>query len=215
MKRNPGITGEFVKGLWQNNPVFCQLLGMCPTLAVTGKALQGLTMGLAVTFVLVSTGIVISLIRKVVPRQVRIVTFTVTIATFVTLADRFLAACFPAMSASLGPYVPLIVVNCIILGRQEAFTSKNPLLPSLLDALGMSVGFTWALVVLGCVREVLAYGSIFGQSVLGTSFEPWVVMALPPGAFITLGLLIGLMNVIQKKREARMPACHLPAGSKE
>ena len=203
MKRNPGLSAEFIKGLWQDNPVFCQILGMCPTLAVTGKALQGLTMGLAVTFVLVSTGIVISLIRKVVPRQVRIATFTVAIATFVTLADRFLAAHFPAMSAALGPYVPLIVVNCIILGRQEVFTSKNPLLPSLLDALGMSVGFTWALVVLGCVREVLAYGSIFGHNILGTSFEPWVVMALPPGAFITLGLLIGLMNVIQKKREAR------------
>ena len=203
MKRNPGIIVDFTKGLWQDNPVFRQLLGMCPTLAVTGKALQGLTMGLAVTFVLVSTGIVISLIRKIVPRQVRIATFTVTIATFVTLADRFLAARFPAMSAALGPYVPLIVVNCIILGRQEAFTSKNPLLPSLFDAFGMSVGFTWALVVLGCIRELLAYGSIFGQSVLGTSFEPWVVMALPPGAFITLGLLIGLMNVIQKKKEAR------------
>jgi len=190
---------EFTKGVWKENPVFIQVLGMCPTLAVTTKAEFGLAMGLATTFVLFSSSLVVSAIRKLVPHQVRIAVFTVIIATFVTIADYFLKANFYTISKALGPYVPLIVVNCIILGRQEAFASKNPVMRSLLDALGMGVGFAVSLVILGSVRELLAFGSIFDLSVLGPWYEKWVVMALPAGAFITLGILIGLFNWIDEK----------------
>jgi len=190
---------DFIKGFWKENPVFVQVLGMCPTLAVTTKALFGLSMGLATTFVLLSSSIIVSLIRKIVPHQVRIAVFTVIIATFVTVADYFLKARFPMISKALGPYVPLIVVNCIILGRQEAFASKNSLPRSILDALGMGFGFVLSLVILGSVRELLAFGSIFNFVILGDWYPRWVVMALPAGAFITLGLLIGLFNWVNNK----------------
>jgi electron transport complex protein RnfE len=190
---------EFVKGIWRQNPVFVQVLGMCPTLAVTTKAVFGLSMGCATTFVLISASIVVSLIRKMIPHQVRIATFTIIIATFVTIADLFLKAVFPKISQALGPYVPLIVVNCIILGRQEAFASKNTVGRSLYDALGMGVGFTLALIILGSIRELLGFGTLFGYTVAGDSFARWVIMILPPGAFITLGVLVGLFNVISNK----------------
>jgi len=190
---------EFFKGFWKENPAFRQLLGMCPLLAVTTSVINGVSMGIAMTFVLISTSIVVSLIRKVVPNQVRIATFTIIIATFVTIADLFLKAKFPPISKSLGPYVPLIVVNCIILGRQEAFAKKNPLFRSFLDALGMGFGFTLALLLLGAIREVLGSGRILDIQILGTWFEPWVIMILPAGAFITLGFLIALMNVIDTR----------------
>ena len=190
---------DFIKGFWKENPVFVQVLGMCPALAVTTKALFGLSMGLATTFVLLSSSIIVSLIRKVVPHQVRIAVFTVIIATFVTIADYFLKARFPMISKALGPYVPLIVVNCIILGRQEAFASKNTLPRSILDALGMGFGFALSLVILGSLRELLAFGSIFNFVILGDWYQKWVVMALPAGAFITLGLLIGLFNWVNNK----------------
>ncbi|NOZ60180.1 MAG: electron transport complex subunit E [Calditrichaeota bacterium] len=185
---------DFVKGLWRENPVFRQILGMCPTLAVTNSAINGLSMGLATTFVVVASGIVISSFRRLIPNQVRIATFTVIIATFVTVADLFLAAKFPAISKALGPYVPLIVVNCLILGRQEQFASKNPVIRSLADTFGMGLGFTWALILLGSIRELLGSGSIFNVQILGDWFRPWIIMILPAGAFITLGILIGLMN---------------------
>ena len=185
---------EFVKGLWKQNPVFFQLLGMCPTLAVTNSAINGLSMGFAVIFVLVCSGIVISAFRKFIPSEVRIATFTIIIASFVTVIDLFFKAKFPGISKALGPYVPLIVVNCIILGRQEAFTSKNPVLPSIADTLGMGAGFTLALVILGSIRELLGFGSVFGHQILGSYFHPWVIMILPPGAFLTLGVLIGFIN---------------------
>lgn len=190
---------EFLKGLWKENPAFRQLLGMCPLLAVTTSVINGISMGIAMTFVLVSTSIVVSLIRKIVPDQVRIATFTIIIATFVTIADLFLKAKFPPISKALGPYVPLIVVNCIILGRQEAFSKKNPLHRSFLDALGMGIGFTIALLMLGAVREFLGAGTIFDIQILGTWFEPWVIMILPAGAFITLGFLVALMNLIDQR----------------
>lgn len=190
---------DFVKGLWRENPVFRQILGMCPTLAVTNSAINGLSMGLATTFVVVSSGIVISSFRRVIPNQVRIATFTVIIATFVTVADLFLAAKFPPISKALGPYVPLIVVNCLILGRQEQFTSKNPVHRSFADTLGMGLGFTWALILLGSIRELLGSGSIFNYQILGNWFRPWIIMILPAGAFITLGILIGLMNTFSGK----------------
>lgn len=198
------LYSEFIRGLWQENPVFRLLLGMCPTLAVTTSALNGLAMGLAASFVLICSSFIISLFRKLIPNQVRIAAFTVVIATFVTIADLFLAARFPLLSKSLGPYVPLIVVNCIILCRAEAFASKNPLGWALWDAFSMGAGFTIGLVVLGSIRELLGSGGIFNLSILGAGFRPWVVMILPAGAFITLGILIGIMNLIAKKTSKRL-----------
>ena len=197
------IREDFTKGLWKENPVFRQLLGMCPTLAVTNAMINGVAMGLATTFVLVLSSLVVSSIKKLIPSQVRIASYIVIIATFVTIADQFLAAFFPPISKNLGPYVPLIVVNCIILGRQEAFSSKNTIGRSLIDALGMSSGFIIALLVLSAIREILGSGTFFGYQVLGTWFEPWIIMVLPPGAFIALGILLGLANKLEEKTKAR------------
>jgi len=190
---------EFKKGLWAENPVFVQVLGMCPTLAVTTKALFGFSMGMATTFVVVSSSLVISSIRRFVPQQVRIPMFTVIIATFVTAADYFLKANFYQISKALGPYVPLIVVNCLILGRAEAFASKNGVTRSFFDAAGMGIGFTCALIVLGSIREILGAGTIFGHQLMADGFTKWVIMVLPAGAFITLGLLVGLFNTINER----------------
>ncbi len=194
---------DFLKGLWEENPIFRQLLGMCPTLAVTNAVINGIAMGLATAFVLIFSSFVISLIKRLIPSQVRIATYIVIIASFVTIADRFLAAFFPPISKSLGPFVPLIVVNCIILGRAEAFASKNSVGRSLIDALGMSAGFIIALLVLSSIREVLGSGTLLGTKVMGGWFEPWVIMVLPPGAFITLGILIAVsVQLEMKKRKA-------------
>lgn len=197
MSRRPWYR-EYLKGLWEENPIFRMLLGMCPTLAVTTSAVNGLSMGLATTFVLTSTSLVVSIIRKLVPSQVRIATFTMIIATFVTVADLFLKAKFPAISKALGPYVPLIVVNCFILGRQEVFASKNPTGRSILDALGVGSGFIFALTLLGSIRELLGSGEVFGHEVI-PSWHPWVVMILPAGAFLTLGFLVAAMNIIEER----------------
>ncbi len=190
---------EFTKGLWKENPVFVMLLGMCPTLAVTNSVHNAIGMIAAVFFVLVGSSLVVSIIRKIVPNQVRIATFIVVIATFVTMADRFLAAYFPQLSKALGPYVPLIVVNCIILGRQEAFASKHGIIESLMDAVGMSFGFGIALLLLSSVREILGSGKWFGIEILGSWFARWQVMILPAGAFFALGILIGLSNYLSEK----------------
>ena len=194
---------DFVKGLWRENPVFVQVLGMCPTLAVTTKALFGFSMGMATTFVVISSSVVISSIRKFVPSEVRIPMFTVIIATFVTVADYFLKANFYQISKALGPYIPLIVVNCVILGRAEAFASKNTVGRSFLDALGMGVGFTIALIILGSIREILGAGTLFGYRVMWPGFMNWIVMVLPAGAFITIGLLVGGFNLLDKKLKHR------------
>jgi len=194
------MKNSFIKGLWKEHPVFRQLLGMCPTLAVTTSAVNGLSMGLAVMFVLNFSSLVVSLIRKVVPPQVRIAVYTIIIATFVTLADVFLKANYPSISRSLGPYVPLIVVNCIILGRAEAFASKNTPVKAVMDSLGMSIGFLWGIILLGGIREILGNGSFFGITLLGPGFEKWVVMVLPAGAFLVLGLLVAAMNFIEKRK---------------
>ncbi len=194
---------EFIKGLWDENPVFRQLLGLCPTLAVTGAVINGLAMGLATTFVLIFSSLVVSSIKKLIPSQVRIASYIVIIATFVTVADRFLAAFFPPISKSLGPYIPLIVVNCIILGRQEAYSSKNTVGRSLMDALGMSAGFVLALLILSAIREILGAGTFFGYQVMGAWFEPWIIMILPPGAFITLGILLALALQIERRTKSR------------
>ncbi len=185
---------DFGKGIWQLNPVFKQLLGMCPVLAVTTTAINGLSMGLATAFVLISSSLIVSLIKNLIPRQVRIASYIVIIATFVTTADMILAALFPEISRALGPYVPLIVVNCLILSRQEAFASDNSIDRAFMDALGMSAGFTFALLALSGVRELLGTGEIFGVPLAAGLFEPWMVMILPAGAFISLGFLIALVN---------------------
>ncbi len=199
-KSKISAAAEFAKGLWAENPVLSSLLGLCPVLAVTNSAINGLAMGLATTFVLLHSSIIISLLRKVIPHQVRIASYIVIIATFVTVADRFLAAYFPDISKALGPYVPLIVVNCLILGRQEAFSSKNGIGKSLLDSSGMGVGFIFVLIVLGGFREILGTGTLFGFTVLGDWFTPWMVMILPPGAFLGLGFFIALTNWINDRR---------------
>ncbi|MBL7071858.1 MAG: electron transport complex subunit E [Candidatus Omnitrophica bacterium] len=189
---------EVTKGLWKENPVFVMVLGMCPTLAVTTNAIYGFSMAAATTFVLISSSLVVSVFKRLIPNQVRIATYTVIIATFVTVAHYFLKANFPPISKALGPYVPLIVVNCIILGRAEAFASKNTVIRSLADAVGMGLGFMLALVALGAMRELFAYGEIFGYTVI-PNWHPWAIMVLPAGAFISLGLLVALFHVISKK----------------
>ncbi len=201
MKEKPAIQ-EFIKGLWDENPVLVQLLGLCPTLAVTASAENGLAMGLAATFVLVCSSFLVSMFRKVIPGQVRIAAYIVIIATFVTIADRFLAAFVPDISKSLGPFIPLIIVNCMILGRQEAFASKNGIGRSLLDALGMGVGFTLTLLVLSSIREILGAGTWFGMNIMWEGFAKWGVMSQAPGAFITLGCLIAGANWINNRRKA-------------
>ncbi len=197
------IGQEFIKGLWDENPVFRQLLGLCPTLAVTNAVINGFAMGMATTFVLIFSSLVVSSIKKLIPSQVRIASYIVIIASFVTVADRFLAAFFPPISKSLGPYVPLIVVNCIILGRQEAFSSKNTVGRSLIDALGMSTGFVLAMLVLSAIREILGAGTFFGYQVMGPWFKPWIIMILPPGAFITLGILLAIALQIEHRTKSR------------
>ena len=189
---------DFTKGLWAEHPVFRQLLGMCPALAVTTSAKNGLFMGFAVIFVLTVSSFIVSLIKKIIPHQVRIAVYTVIIATFVTIVDKFFAAYVPDVSRELGPYIPLIIVNCIILGRCEAFASKHSLTSSLTDALGMSIGFTWGLLILGSIRELLGAGTILGYQLLPSGYDPLIVMILPAGAFIVLGLLVAGMNKIEQ-----------------
>jgi electron transport complex protein RnfE len=193
------IKREYLKGLWDENPVFRQLLGLCPTLAVTGTVITGIAMGLATTFVLILSSLVVSSIKKIIPAQVRIASYIVVIASFVTIADQVLKAYFYPISEALGPYVPLIVVNCIILGRQEAFSSKNSVGRSFIDALGMSSGFILALLVLSSIREILGAGTFLGFQVMGSWFKPWIIMILPAGAFITLGILLGIALLIESK----------------
>lgn len=194
---------ETVKGFWQENPVFVQLLGLCPALAVTNSAINGLAMGGATTFVLVGSSILVSLFRNLIPKQVRITTFIITIATFVTVADLSLQALLPNIHKELGAFIALIVVNCLILGRQEAFASRNRFSFAVGDAVGMAVGFTMALVLLGGIREIFGSGSLFGVSLFGEAFEPWVIMILPPGGFLTLGVLLIIFAQLQKSRSRR------------
>ena len=186
-------------GLWRENPVFRLLLGMCPTLAVTAAVKPALTMGCCVIFVLLCSNIIVSLMRNLLKPHLRILMFTLTIATFVTIADLFLKAFQPEMSEVLGPYVPLIIVNCIIICRAEACASKNGLFVSIVDALGMGIGFTLTLCVLAGVRELLSTGKIFEVQFMPDAFVPWAAMGMPVGAFITLGLLLGLVNMVTKK----------------
>lgn len=201
MKKKVSLGHEFTKGLWEINPTFKQILGMCPILAVTVSAINGIAMALATTFVLVFSSLLISLVRKLIPNQVRIAAYIVIIATFVTIVDLVMKAQFPGLSKALGPFIPLIVVNCIILGRAEAFASKNTPVRSVLDALGNGTGFLISLTVLGSIRELIGSRTILGYRILPYGFDPLLIMILPAGAFLTLGLLMGLANMYMRKKK--------------
>jgi Na+-translocating ferredoxin:NAD+ oxidoreductase subunit E len=193
----------FLNGLWKESPVFVQFLGMCPTLAVTNSVRNALAMGLATTFVLVCSNGLISSVRKFVPNQVRIATFIAIAATAVTITDYLVKAISIDIYKALGPFLALIVVNCVILARAEAYAAKNPVVPSLLDGLGNGLGFTLGLTLLGTVREVLGAGSFLGIPLFGPDFEPWVLFLLPPGGFITLAMWLLLFAWWRERKERR------------
>lgn len=190
---------DFKRGIWAENPVLVLLLGMCPTLAVTGNMKNGLGMGVATTFVLLGSNVVISLIRSLIPKKVRIPCYIVIIATFVTLVEMLMKAYQPELNKALGVFIPLIVVNCIVLGRAEAFASKNGIVASILDALGMGIGFTLALMALGGVREFVGAGTLFDMTVI-PNYQPFMLMTMAPGAFIVLGLFLAGMNKLAKRK---------------
>jgi len=190
---------EFTKGIVRQNPIFMMLLGMCPVLAVSTSVENGLGMGIASTSVLVASNFVVSSVRRIIPENIRIPCFIVIIATFVTMTELIIKAYAPALDASLGIFIPLIVVNCIILGRAEAFASKNGIIRSVLDGLGMGLGFTFGLCILSAFREVLGTGKLFGIQLFGEAFSPALIMILPPGAFITLGCLLGVIFKLQQR----------------
>lgn len=191
----------FMAGLWGDNPVFRQILGLCITLAITNKVANGITMGVAVFFVLTASSFIVSLIADVVPRRVRIPVFMLVIATFVTLVYMFLRAFFMPLSQALGAYVGLIITNCIILGRLESFSSENSPWASLVDAAGVASGFALALISMSVVRELLGFGTLFGVQVFGSGWAQWVSMILPPGGFLVLGLLIWIQRAISPVEE--------------
>jgi electron transport complex protein RnfE len=194
------VVKEFTKGFWQELPPFRLVLGLCPTLAVTTAAENGLGMGLATTFVLVSSNLIVSILRKVIPSKVRIASYIVVIASFVVIVELLMQAYFYPLFKILGIFIPLIVVNCIILG--QAFASKNPIIHSLADGLGIGLGFTISLTILGGIRELLGSGKFFGVEVMWSTFEPLSFMVKAPGAFVCLGFLLGFMNIISRKRPA-------------
>jgi electron transport complex protein RnfE len=201
---------DFIRGIWNENPVLIQLLGLCPALAVTNTVVNALAMAGATTFVLLGSSLFVSTLKKLIPHEVRISTYILIIATFVTIVDMVLEALVPTVHAELGAFIALIVVNCMILGRQEAFASKRPVSRALLDALGTSVGFTIALVMMGAFREVLGYGSFFGVPLFGDSYEPWVVMISPPGGFFALGFILLFMGWWEERKAGRREIRHWP-----
>ena len=191
----------FLNGVLKENPTFVLFLGMCPTLAVTTSAFNAVGMGVSTMAVLIFSNIFISLLRKFIPDKVRIAAYVVVIASFVTIIEMILKAYAQAVSASLGIYIPLIVVNCIILGRAEAFASKNGAIKAAVDGLGMGVGFTCALLIIGSIREILGAGTFFGLTLFGEAFQPVSIMILPPGAFLTLGLVVMTINLISNRKK--------------
>lgn len=193
---------DLVRGIWRENPVLIQMLGLCPALAVTNSVENSLAMGIATFFVLCCSSVLVALLKRFIPHEVRISTYILIIATFVTVADMSLEAIVPDVHKALGAFIALIVVNCMILGRQEAFASKNGVGRALLDAVGTGTGFMIALVMLGGVREVLGAGTFLGWSIFGPSYEPWVVMILPPGGFLTLGVLLLGLSWWERRRKA-------------
>ena len=205
--RDNTITMEtFTEGLWKDNPVFVMLLGMCPVLAVTNSAINALAMGLATTFVLLASSIMVSLLSKLIPKQVRIATYIIIIATFVTIVDYVIQAISLDLYNALGAFIQLIVANCMILGRAEAYASRHRPIKAIVNGLGMSVGFTLALLSLGVVREILGAGSLFGIQLFSNNFQPWVVMVLPAGGFIVLGAWLLLFDWIKERQELQESA---------
>lgn len=202
-------TDEFIKGLWRENPVFVQVLGMCPSLAVSNTARNALAMGLATAFVLVMSNTVVSLLRRFIPKEVRIATYILVIATFVTLVDYVIQAISLDLYKALGAFISLIVVNCLILGRAEAFASKNTVSRSVMDGLGMGLGFAFALLTIGAVREMLGAGSLFGIHLFHEDFQDWVVMILPSGGFFTLAGWLLLFNWVKQRKEKKSQASAL------
>ena len=196
-------TDEFIKGLWRENPVFVQVLGMCPVLAVSNTALNALAMGLATAFVLIMSNVVVSSLRSFIPKQVRIATYILIIATFVTVVDYVIQAVSLDLYKALGAFISLIVVNCLILGRAEAFASKNTVGRSIMDGLGMGIGFAFALFCLGAVREILGNGTLFDVQLFHDSFQNWVVMILPSGGFFTLAAWLLLFNWLEQRKERK------------
>jgi len=203
MADQPTALERFVQGILPENPVYRQLLGLCPTLAVTNNMVSAVTMACSVAFVLLCANVVISLIRNLLKPHLRIVIFTLTIATFVTIADRVLAAYLYQMSKALGPYIPLIIVNCLIICRCEVCASRQSVVTAASDAIGQSIGFGLALASIAAVREILGTGMFFNIQILPAAWPDWVIMVLPPGAFLTLGLLLGLVNFVEQKRAGR------------
>ncbi len=203
MTNGPTPTERFIQGILPENPVYRQLLGLCSTLAVTNGLKPALTMAVAVGFVLLSANVIVSLIRNLLKPHLRIVVFTLTIAAFVTIVDRFLAAYMYQMSKALGPYIPLIIVNCIIICRCEVCASRQSVFTAAADAVGQTIGFGLALVSIAVVRELLGTGMLAGIQILPATWPSWVIMVLPPGAFLTFGLLLGLVNWIDAVRSAK------------
>jgi electron transport complex protein RnfE len=197
----PGGGERFIRGILPENPVLRQLLGMCPTLAVTNTAAGAVTMAGATTFVLIMSNLIVAALRKVLQPHLRILVYTLTIAAFVTIADRFLKAFLPAMSDELGPYVPLIIVNCMIISRAEICASKQKVGVALMDAVGVGLGFLLALAAMGVIRELLGAGTVFGLQIMPGFWENWAIMILPPGAFLTLGVIIGIVNWLGDRKK--------------
>ncbi len=200
LKQSPS-TDEFIKGLWRENPVFVQVLGMCPVLAVSNTAMNALAMGLATSFVLLMSNLLVSSLKHFIPKQVRIASYILIIATFVTITDYVIQAISVELHKSLGAFISLMVVNCLILSRAEAFASKNTIGKSMLDALGMGLGFVFALFCLGAVREVLGNGTFFGLAIFPSNFQEWIVMILPAGGFFTLALWLLIFRIIEERRK--------------
>jgi len=197
---------ELTKGVYKENPVFRIVLGLCPSLAVSTSVQNAIGMGAAATFVIVGSNVVISLLRNVIPARVRIPCYIVVIAAFVTVVELVMAAYAPALSKALGIFVPLIVVNCIVLGRAEAFANRNGVWLSTLDGIGMGIGFTFALLIISTIREILGDGKLLGYMVFGPNYQPALVMIMAPGAFVTMGMLIGYFNLLDAKRKKRAEA---------
>ena len=205
-KETPLTLDVFTAGIWKENPVFVMMLGLCPVLAVTNSVENSLAMGIASIFVLVCSNALVSALRHFIPKQVRITTYIIIIATFVTLVDYIIQAVSLDLYNKLGAFIQLIVVNCLILGRAEAYASKNSFTKTVVSALGMGLGFTLALVMLGGVRELLGAGQLLGYQIFSTNFEPWVVMILPPGGFIVLGSWLLLINYIEQRKTGKIIA---------
>ena len=207
MEKKTSLKTIFFNGILRENPTFRLVLGTCPTMAVTTSAINGIGMGAAATFVLVGSNVVIALLRNVIPNKVRIPAFIVVICTFVTLVQMVMQAYLPALYESLGMFIPLIVVNCIILARAEAFASKNPVLLSAVDGVGMGLGFTLAITLMGMIRELFGNGTLFGVQVFGEGFQPMLLLILPAGGFLVYGLMLFAINLIvnklEKNREAK------------